>query len=150
MSDHLLRWIPLDPSFVPSGEAAERAAQWLRARAPQAAEVSAEVSPKIQFVDCGSNFQGILCHVCKDEVPLDWWHEAMGAAGATDFADRVVTLPCCAATANLEDLEYDGPQGFARFVLEARNAAIGEPSASDTEQVAQLLGTPVRLIFAHY
>jgi hypothetical protein len=150
MSDNLLRWIPVDPSFVPSDDAAERALQWLRSRAPEAAKVSAEVSPKIQFVDCGANLKRIRCSVCMDDVPLAWWHDAMERAGATHFADRVVNLPCCAATAKLEDLEYEWPQGFARFVLEARNADIGKPSDADNEQVARLLGTPVRLILAHY
>jgi len=61
-----------------------------------------------------------------------------------------VTLPCCGAGSHLEELRYEWPQGFARFVLEARNANIGGPTDVDDQEVAGLLGTPVRRILAHY
>ncbi len=149
MSDNHVRWIPVDPSFVPSEDAVRRAAEWLRTRAPEAEEVTTGLTPEIQFVDCGGNFEAIHCPLCARDLPMDWWQEAMEKAAATAFTDRASTLPCCGANTLLEDLRYEWPQGFARFVLEARNANMA-PTEKDDEHVARLLGTPVRRIVAHY
>jgi hypothetical protein len=150
MSDDYTIWIPLDPSFVPDEAAAQRAVEWLSARAPRAHEVNVEISPEIRFVDCGANFSSVRCHLCGSELETDWWQEAMDRAASTAFKDRVVDLPCCGARAGLEMLHCEWPQGFARFALQALNADIGEPTPKDDETVARLLGTPVRRIHAHY
>jgi hypothetical protein len=150
VSDDYTLWIPLDPSFVPVEAAAQCAVEWLRARAPRAHEANVEVSPEIEFVDCGANFESIHCHLCDSELSMDWWQQAMARAASTAFENRVVELPCCGARVGLEMLRYEWPQGFARFVLEALNADIGEPTPEDDEAVARLLGTPVRRIHAHY
>ncbi|HEX8792299.1 MAG TPA: hypothetical protein VF765_15195 [Polyangiaceae bacterium] len=100
--------------------------------------------------DCGENLEAIFCPRCATELDMDWWHEAMDRSYATSFTDRDITLPCCRARARLEDLDYRWSQGFARFILEARNANIGAPTEDDDAQVARLLGTPVRRILAHY
>jgi hypothetical protein len=150
MSDHLTRWIPLDPSFVPDEASAARAVEWLRARAPAAEHVTANSSSTIRFVDCGANLEAIHCRRCGAQLSLTWWDEAMETAAATDFEDRAVRLPCCGEPDTLEMLRYDEPAGFARFVLEARNADIGAPTAEDDERVGALLGTPVRHVLAHY
>jgi len=150
MSIHLTRWIPVDPTFVPSDTGIARALEWLRTHASDAESVTAESFPAIRFVDCGENFEAIYCPRCGAELSLSWWQAAMDAAAATAFEDRGVTLPCCDATDGLETLRYDSPIKFARFVLEARNASLGAPTAADDEKVADLLGAPVRHIVACY
>jgi hypothetical protein len=150
MYENHVYWIPVDPSFVPSEDAARRAAEWLRSRAPEADKVTADVTPEIQFVDCGANFEALRCPLCAADLSVDWWQGAMDKAAATEFTDRATTVPCCGANTRLEDLRYEWPQGFARFVLDARNPNIGTPTEEDDEHVARLLGTPVRRILAHY
>ena len=147
MSDSFVRWIPVDPSFVPSEDARGRAVAWLRERAPNADEVWGALTPDIRFVDCGGNPERISCPRCG--VAIDhWWPGAMGRAAETRFDKREVVVPCCGADTCLEDLRYEWPVGFARFVLEARNARI-DLSPSDDESIARLLDAPVRRILAH-
>jgi hypothetical protein len=150
MSIHLTRWIPVDPTFVPSDTGIARAVEWLRTRASDAESVTAESFPEIRFVDCGENFESVHCSRCGADLSLSWWQAAMSASAATAFEDRLVTLPCCDATDCLEMLRYESAMGFARFVLEARNANIGVPATADDEKVADLLGAPVRHILACY
>jgi hypothetical protein len=149
MSDDLLRWIPVEPTFVPAEDAAMRAVEWLRARAPGADEVTSRVTEEIELVDCGGNLERIECPRCGAELDVEWWGEAMATAAEMSFRDRSVEMPCCDETVDLAALRYEAPQGFARFVLEARNAGIGMPTAEDAAQLGRLLGTDVRLIRSH-
>ena len=149
MSDDFIRWIPVDPTFVPSDADASRAVEWLRARAPHAQDVNAESFSAICFVDCGVNLETIHCRRCGAELSLPWWRDAMDVAAATKFEDRAVSLPCCGEADRLEMLNYDWPVGFARFLLEARNANISAPTPADDDNVAALLGTPVRHLLGH-
>lgn len=149
MSDSFIRWIPLDATFVPTEAGRRHAMEWLRHRAPRADEVSGEVSPEIRFVDCGENLERIVCDRCGASVDESWWQDAMSQAAETQFTKRDVVVPCCRIKTRLDDLRYEWPIGFARFVLEARNAAI-ELTDEDDARVAEILGAPVRRILAHY
>jgi hypothetical protein len=150
MSDNIIRWIPVKPSFVPRDAEVARAVAWLQARAPQADVVTAKLSDEIRFVDCGGNFEAIYCPRCETVVPFEWWREKMDLSAAIKFETRGVQLPCCGANEALETLRYHWPAGFARFVLEVRNARIDRPTAEDDLEIGRLLGTAVRCILAHY
>jgi hypothetical protein len=150
MSEDFTRWIPISPTFVPTDADAARAVQWLRARAPKADDITVEFFPIICFIDCGANLEAIRCRRCGAELSSSWWQSAMDAAVATAFENRTIRLPCCDETDSLDMLRDEWSCGFARFVLEARNASIGKPTAADDEEVAALLGTPVRHVLAHY
>jgi hypothetical protein len=45
----------------------------------------------------------------------------MDASYRSAFEDLAVRTPCCHTDTTLNELDYDWPAGFARFVLEARN-----------------------------
>jgi hypothetical protein len=65
------------------------------------------------------------------------------------FTNRAVSPPCCRANLDLNDLRYDWPAGFARFVLEALYA-LEDLSDSSLAELSEILGTPLRKIWAHY
>lgn len=150
MSDHFLRIIPADAEAVPPSARRKAALTVLRALVPDADEVTATVHDEIAFIDAGDLQGEVRCPFCK--VSLDEpWTEWMDRAAAGGFAARTEVLPCCARTAALEDLVYDGPIGFARFELEARNQGIrGRLADAEVAKVEQALGCSVRQILAHY
>jgi hypothetical protein len=125
MSDHLMRLIPADPSYVPSGEAQGRAIALLREFAPRANVVEAQVSEEIQFIDCGGNWSGVACPGCGADLEEWFWDELGRARKRSGYRDLSVVTPCCGAVSSLRDLRYGWAVGFARFVLEATNANLG-------------------------
>lgn len=118
---------------------------------PKAEDVQAIVHDDIAFIDQGENFEEVRCPSCKKSLDMDWWQEAMGAAGEKGFADLTVRVPCCRSRTSLNELDYRWPAGFARFVLEASEPEL--PDVLDKRAVTQLeavLGQPVRQISARY
>jgi hypothetical protein len=148
MSDNYLRFIPTDPEYVP--EARDAARNLLAALLPDAQKVKASLHDEVQFVDCGTNFEKILCPRCRARIDMDWWSDSMRNALHVKFRQLEVTLPCCHEPASLNDLDYRWPMGMARFVLEAMNPNVRELSPEGLEQLEQLLGCRLRAIWAHY
>ncbi len=149
MSIDVLRLIPIEPKFAPGVEAQQRASELFRSFLPLAAEVSAEITADVKFVDQGQNFRRVLCPFCNSALEIEWWRVAMDKAQASGFSHLAVTTPCCGASSSLNDLKYEWPAGFARFVLEAQ-----DPKADLDEQqmqtLAQNIGMKLRKIWAHY
>ncbi|RYD36270.1 MAG: hypothetical protein EOP86_06430 [Verrucomicrobiaceae bacterium] len=54
--------------------------------------------------------------------------------------------PCCRMELTLAELNCEWPQGFAKFAIEVMNAGIGELPDGLAEELARILGTPVRII----
>lgn len=79
-----------------------------------------------------------------------WWPDAMDRAHGRHFADLAVTVPCCGAATSLNDLRYDWPAGFARFVLEATNPGVPELPDAALAELERRLGAPLRVVRAHY
>lgn len=115
-----------------------------------ARDLTAECSDEIKFVDQGGNFQAIRCPHCSQELTLEWWHDRMDRAFERAFTDLSIVTPCCTELSSLNDLEYDLPAGFARFVLEAESPGCGWLSSVELSQIATDLGHPVRPIWARY
>ena len=112
--------------------------------------VEATVSDTVEFVDPGGNFERVLCPACNTEITR-WWVGAMEAAYESRFENLMITLPCCGTSSSLNDLQYDWPAGFARFVLEVRNANIGGIlPANEVAELEALLGCAVKQVLAHY
>ncbi len=150
MSDTLLRLIPEQPQFEPSDAAGEMAVRALKALIPTAAAVNAHRFQEIRFVDQGSNFERILCPHCRQEITGHWsvW---MDECSKSRFTQRKVVVPCCQRESDLNDLVYEWPAGFARFVLEVENPDPSEwlpdPAQKSLESI---LGCGVRQILTHY
>jgi hypothetical protein len=127
MSDDYILVIPRDPRYVPTLPVQRRVVELLAQLAPGAEDITAETSEEIRFFDCGENFERIGCPKCAGEIDLEWWHARMDAdAQEGGFRLARYSLPCCGASVTLNDLEYDWPQAFGRFLWEVRNPDIGE------------------------
>jgi hypothetical protein len=146
MSDNLLRLIPEQPEFEPSSAARDKAVCALRALIPSAVAVNAHLFEEIRFVDQGSNFERILCPHCKQEITSNW-PGLMEECSKFEFTKRRVIVPCCQLESDLNELVYEWPAGFARFVLEVENPVPLEwlPSAAQMS-LEGILGCRVRQI----
>jgi hypothetical protein len=148
MSDHFIIVVPRDPRLVPTDEVRRRVVLVLNRIASSAENVTAEVSPQVQFFDCGQNFERVLCPRCSAEISIDWWQERMNDDydGIGFRLDSYETL-CCAKSANLNELIYDWPQAFGRFSWTVQNPNIGELTDAaklELEAVAGFALVPIR------
>jgi hypothetical protein len=148
MSDHFIIVVPRDPRLVPTEEVRRRVVLVLNRIVPSAENVTAEVSPQVQFFDCGQNFERVLCPRCSAEISIDWWQERMNDDydGIGFRLDSYGTL-CCAKSVNLNELIYDWPQAFGRFSWTVRNPNIGELTDAaklELEAVAGFALVPIR------
>ena len=148
MSDAFLRLIAIDPGFVPSPASQLAAAALLREWLPDAQEVTVRVTDHVEFVDQGEDFERVSCGQCG--IGFDDWSAAMTRAAERDFQDLSLVMPCCGTSMSLNDLVYELPAGFARFVLEATNPEVEDLSAEQLDAVSAVLGSPIRRIWAHY
>jgi hypothetical protein len=150
MSDNLLRLIATDPEFAPSPESAEVARRQLARLVPDAEEVRAVLTDDVIFIDAGINFERVRCPGCGRELDEEWWTEQMDNASTAKFSSLEITTPCCASRVSLNDLTYEWPVGFARFILEARNPNVKDLPDDAIAALGAALGTPLRRIWAHY
>ena len=151
MSAHLLRFIPTDPSFVPDRADQDQALLQLTALFPLAESIQCHTTRDTEFIDCGGNFiADIQCSICHTSVEIDWWLQMIdNAYKTTHFQDLLVVMPCCGQNLSLNDLEYESPVGFARFVVEIRNP--GEIKDSIVcNMVEAILKCRLKYIWAHY
>ena len=153
MSDNWLRLIPTDPTFVPATPAARRARELLEHFAPTAITggVAREVNAKeIVFIDAGTNFESVSCPWCGAAIDIEWWQDSMSIAATSGFNDLVTRTRCCDVTTSLNDLNYQWPQGFARWWLEVMNPTTPPLSSDQVGKLGDALGHPGRALYAHY
>ena len=150
MSDTFLRIIPVDPTFVPAADAQKSATARLGEALPAADGIEGRVTDEVAFVDAGENFESVSCPRCGSENDQEWWGEAVGRAAENDFEELDVTLPCCGGQSTLNELRYEMPQGFARFVLEATNPNIEQLPEHLVRALSDALRCEIRAIWARY
>lgn len=148
MSTNILKLVSITPQYTPSAIQQQEAKEFIASRFPQA-EVEVTVTETVQFIDSGTNFTKVACPVCKNEIDLNRWQELMDKAYQTQFADLLISCPHCAATTTLDDLEYEWPVGFARFIIEVRNLD-NDTDSNALSFLEQVLRTKLRKIWAHY
>jgi hypothetical protein len=125
MSDFWIQLIPTEPSYVPDEHAVRKLLDLVSDLVPGAERVDVIDEGQVVFVDAGENFQSARCNLCNTTVDLSWWEDQMTSADAGGFRDLSIEMACCHAVTSLNDLEYDWPQGFARWRLEIMNAKVG-------------------------
>ena len=153
MSDDYIHVIPEEPGFVPDKANGQSAVAYFKRIAPKADGITVSVSKHLEFIHCGANFGKIQCPSCEALIELETWQEWMDQdfhGKGKGFVLSRRALPCCGSSATLHDLEYEWPQGFARFNLRARNPNIGKPSKEHHRQFKQLLGAGVRIVYEHF
>lgn len=150
MSDYWIVIIPKDPRHVPDAARRKRARDWFVENAPDAEEVEIKLSDEIVFFDCGANLERICCPSCQAEIATEWWQDRMDDDCVDDgFALAQYATPCCGDSHSLDQLLYEWPQGFARFAIDAMNPNIGKLSGEQEAELAEILGTPLRVIYQH-
>lgn len=148
VSSSVYRFIPADPTFVPEPAARDAARNQLRGAL--GLDVTVLVHDETVFVDQGEGFESVACPACDEPLSMEWWQERMGAASATSFRDLAVDVPCCNATTTLDDLVYEMPAGFARFVLQVEGADLDAWERVDVDALEQTLGCTLRQVIARY
>ena len=149
MSDNLLLLIPTQPEYVPNSHARQEARKLLQSLVVETCEVTACVAEQIGFVDAGANFESVSCPVCRSSIAREWWSAAMGEAHISQFSNLEVLTPCCQTRLSLNNLDYNWPQGFARFILKATNPGIPNLERQAVDELERILGCKLRVIWAH-
>jgi hypothetical protein len=149
MSDNWIALIPEDPRFVPDVAKQRRARDRFAEIAPEAEEIEIKVSEKVEFFDCGSNFEHIRCRSCGTEIPVAWWQDQMDEDYDDGFKLAAYATPCCGKKSTLHELVYEWPQGFGRFALDALNPNIGKLDDKYKRELEEILGTKLRVIYQH-
>ena len=150
MSDHWIALVPQDPNFVPDSQTHDDALELFHAIAPDAEEIRIKLFDKIRFFDCGGNFERIICPPCGQEISIDWWQDRMNDDyDGNGFLLAKYSTPCCGASIGLNEFQYDWPQAFARFGIDAMNPNIGELSDEHRSEFERILGTPLMTIYQH-
>jgi hypothetical protein len=121
----------------------------LKSWLPSAGAVTSEISEETRFIDPGANFERVGCPFCGSDLS-GWWEDAMERAGTGGFSDLAVVVPCCQTRTTLNDLRYEWPAGFARFVVKVQNPGRGaELTSEEIQQLEKLLGCELRQVLAH-
>jgi hypothetical protein len=149
VSDNVLRIIPCDPSWVPGPAIDDQMVRAARELAPAAEQIQVERTAYPVFVDAGANFERVLCPACQAQLSGQWWGQRMDQAAEADFAALDVRTPCCGTATTLNDLAYDWPQGFSRWILQITNPGRPSLTTSETGELTALLGHPIREIWQH-
>jgi hypothetical protein len=149
MSDSYIVLIPEEVDHVPSLDARRRALELLRRFAPDAEAVKEEATPEVRFMDCGENFERVLCPACGAELDAEWWRDRVDEEMNAGCPLQPLEMPCCQTKANLNELKYEWSQGFARFSLEAMNPNIFDLTAEQVKALEAALGCRIRKILQH-
>lgn len=149
MSDSWIAMIPENPKFIPEAAKQLRARDRFAEIAPEAEEIEIKISEKVQFFDCGGNFERILCPLCRSEIPVEWWQDRMDEDYDDGFKLASYATPCCGGKCTLHELVYEWPQGFGLFALDAMNPNIGKLEDKHQREFEEILGTKLRVIYQH-
>jgi hypothetical protein len=149
MSDNWITLISDDPSFIPDAVKKSRARDRFAEIAPDAEEIEIKVCDKVEFFDCGGNFERILCPLCRSEISVAWWEDRMEKDYNDGFLLAKYPTPCCMTPQTLHELVYEWPQGFGRFAIDVMNPNIGKLDDRYKKEFEGILGTPLRVIYQH-
>lgn len=146
-SGHQLRIISSDPLYAPSSEMQEECLDLLIAHFKKN-EISSTLYREVSFIDPGQNFEAVVCDRCAQEMDMEAWQEMMGLAYGKRFLDLSIITPCCNKPSSLNDLKYQGPAGFARYVLTVIDPP-AEVAAQVLSELERTLGTKVKTIHSN-
>ncbi len=150
MSEYYLKLIPEEPAFIPNNDSQLIAAKFMKSLFNDDCDIQFEVSEEIKFVDSGTNFENISCPSCQNEIANTWWSTAMEEAHQTHFSHLEIEVPCCKSKITLNNLQYHFPQGFAKFILTAKNPNVSAFNKQSCSRLEEILGCKLRTIWAHY
>ena len=149
-SGNQLKIIPTEPNYEPSTEQQKEAIKYLTTEFSKN-EISSALTKNVEFIDSGENFESVSCNLCGLNIDIDNWQEAMDKAFQTSFSDLSLLTPCCNKQTGLNDLEYDMPSGFSKYVIEVIDPDMSDNQKTDLiKNLTGILGHDMKLIWAHY
>lgn len=130
---------------MPAAESHEPARRILERAVPDADEVTVEASdfPQVVMYACAE----MTCPRCGTGVDSDWWGDTVSDRYDDEFRNLIVHMPCCDQNVSLNDLDYHGEGGFARFELSAKNPNVRDIDAELKAALERVLGTPLRQLW---
>ncbi len=150
MSDNWITIIPQDARALPSMAQRQRTLKRYMEMVPGAEEVELKSTRYFDFYDCGVNFDKVSCPTCKRKLSMDWWSKCLETdARAKGYKLAEYELPCCGAKHDLSELIYYRPQGFAKFALDAMNPDTIRLKKKYKEELEEILGIPLLVIYQH-
>nr|WP_315481723.1 hypothetical protein [uncultured Undibacterium sp.] len=148
MSDNWLQYIPTNPEFIPTINAANDAVKLLEAFFPLAEEVKFEISDSVNFYHPGANWSGVECLNCGVNAE-SWWDDVMDQAAESQFRSLTFIAPCCGAEVSLNNLKFIWPAAFGSFVLEAMNPRSKNLSSEQFTLLESTLECSLREVAVH-
>jgi len=148
MSSTILKIISTAPSFEPDSNTQVNAKIFL-AKFYKSDQIKLINTNEIQFIDQGQNFESVSCNLCGQKIEIEDWQNTMDSANEHQFTDLIFCTPCCKRETSLNDLNYKWPAGFAKFTVCISDAQ-NELSKSEQIELQHILGTTLRIIWAHY
>lgn len=149
MGDHWLILIPTDPGWVPDAHQAIKAREAIDQLTPARNGGIETCAPgRVEFVNCGENFESIGCPACGAMLDGEWWKERMSAVydRTGGFGALDVITPCCGYATTLNDLDYNFPQGFASWWISVHYASRDWLDDAERMRIEAALSHPVREI----
>ena len=148
MSDNFLNVIPVNASFVPDITAQYNAKTFLAQRYTDN-QMEFITTDKTEFVDQGANFDAVSCNLCGHVLDTEVWQNAMDNAFQNQFKDLQFRTPCCNKVTSLNDLKYEMPAGFARYIMRIANPQTGL-SNDEISKLEDVVGTKLKVVWSHY
>jgi hypothetical protein len=146
----IYKLIPTDPDYTVSHEKLQEIEKYLSSVFPNKG-IKVEQYDTIQFVDCGENFERVICGHCWDTVNIELWQSWMAKSYESGFKDRRVKMQCCIDTSSLDKLIYEQPQGFAKLIIQIDDMTDDEMSIETFANLQDFkIGAPIRIIKARY
>jgi hypothetical protein len=146
----IFKIIPTNPDYTVSQEQLIAIEQYLTKNYPNK-DIKVEQHDTIQFVDCGENFERVICSHCHDTIDIELWQEWMTKSYETGFNDRKVIMQCCMDSSTLDRLIYEQPQGFAKLIIQIDNMTDDEMSIQTFANLQYFkVGAPIWIIKAKY
>lgn len=152
MSDDFIVLIPVDPKARLDADTLARLETAHKDIVGAEVTRTKDYGDRLQFIDCGGNFEEIRCPFCGQQVDTDWWGNRMDHDWDDDkgFHLCLFDTPCCGAETRLDKLDYRWPQGFSTWFVSAMNVNRGPLTISELGQLEKVAGVPLKVIYQHY
>jgi hypothetical protein len=110
------RIIPQKPEIELQKEISASLIEYLSKEFPNK-EIVIHINSTISFVDCGQEFEKVICPNCGKEISMDFWHESMDSVYNDNFRNLMITTNCCHKLTDLNSLKYFADCGFAKSLI---------------------------------
>ncbi|GAA4737458.1 hypothetical protein GCM10023229_15310 [Flavisolibacter ginsenosidimutans] len=148
MSSTVLKIIPTNPSYVP-GKKQQENANFFLTKLYKDKQIDFITTDTIKFIDQGENFNSVSCNLCGRNIEIEKWQNAMDEAYQKHFTNLEFVTPCCHRKTSLNDLTYHSAAGFSKFTMTITDPQ-DEIKEKDLIELRQIVGTPLKIIWAHY